>query len=124
MTDHGLFSIFWRDEASGVTGGQRLALLALQILTIMGVQALFYGQSGDSIAGDVSMTVVSSLVSSGVPIFLAFLVKGYRREWDGFVLLSFFFLVLCVFLCVLFFSFKFTEYRIVNKKNKKKHFLV
>ena len=61
---HPLWSVFFRDPGTNLTGMHRYTCFISSLLTVMAVQAIFYGQPGKkSTVGQIMTILYASLVS-------------------------------------------------------------
>ena len=81
---HPLWSVFFRDPGTNLTGMHRYTCFISSLLTVMAVQAIFYGQPGKkSRLGQVMTILYASLVSFVFRIPRDFLVLFFREvHWS------------------------------------------
>ena len=71
--------ICFRNHGTAFTHSQRISVLMIRLLTSMAVGALFYGQSGKNVIGDISLTLYESLFSF-IPVFILQQLIKRRRS--------------------------------------------
>ena len=77
MNDHPYFLLCCRDPGNGITLKQIILVLLLRILTMMAVNAVFYGNSQKSALGDAYIAILGGIMSFIPPLVVKNLFQSY-----------------------------------------------